>query len=66
MSERIADALAIACQYAQMPGENHRLWVIDQMVRALTGTEYPHWVLVATMDANGNEGAFVWQTGTPP
>lgn len=36
-SERIDQALAIAAQYGGIDGEHHKAWVIDQMVRALTG-----------------------------
>lgn len=35
--QRVAKALAIAGQYGQIEGAHHKAWVIDQMVRALTG-----------------------------
>jgi hypothetical protein len=35
--ERIARALEIAHTYGGTDGEHHKQWVIDQMVRALTG-----------------------------
>lgn len=37
MSSRIAKALDIANCYGGIDGEHHKTWVIDQMVRALTG-----------------------------
>jgi hypothetical protein len=41
--EAIADpverALAFAFRYSQIDGEHHKAWVIDQMVRALTGCQ---------------------------
>lgn len=35
--ERIAFALQIASNYGGIDGDHHKAWVIDQMVRALTG-----------------------------
>ena len=35
--ERIAKALEIAAQSGGVDGGHHKMWVIDQMVRALTG-----------------------------
>jgi len=37
MSDRIKDALSYAERYGQIDGAHHKAWVIDQMVRALTG-----------------------------
>lgn len=44
--ERIEAALDLAWQYGQIDGSHHRVWVIDQMVRALCGSdeEYNEWV----------------------
>jgi len=35
--ERIAEALEIAGKYGTTDGAHHKMWVIDQMVRALVG-----------------------------
>jgi hypothetical protein len=35
--DRITEALGFALQYGGIDGEHHKMWVIDQMVRALTG-----------------------------
>lgn len=37
MDEKIARALEIAVRYGGIDGGHHKMWVIDQMVRALTG-----------------------------
>jgi hypothetical protein len=34
---RIAKALEFASEYGTIDGAHHKMWVIDQMVRALTG-----------------------------
>ena len=35
--ERIDAALTVAVSYGGIDGDHHKAWVIDQMVRALTG-----------------------------
>ena len=35
--ERIEEALKVVTQYGGTDGDHHKAWVIDQMVRALTG-----------------------------
>lgn len=35
--DRIAQALEYAVHFGGIDGEHHKTWVIDQMVRALTG-----------------------------
>ena len=44
--ERIGLALSLAWKYGQIDGEHHKMWVIDQMIRALCGSEeeYIKWV----------------------
>lgn len=58
--EAIGDALAIAEQYGQTDGADHKAWVIDQMVRALVGIDYDYWR--AAYEADGDE----WDEGTAP
>src|SRR5690349_21109902 len=43
---KIAAALGVAAQYSQIDGGHHKAWVIDQMVRALTGDDYAEWVRI--------------------
>lgn len=42
--ERIQDALEVARRHGGHDGAHHKDWVIDQMVRALTGDQYEAWV----------------------
>jgi hypothetical protein len=37
--DKITNALEIAVKYGGNDGDHHKAWVIDQMVRALTGCE---------------------------
>lgn len=37
----VPKALEVASDYGQCDGAHHKMWVIDQMVRALTGRRLP-------------------------
>lgn len=64
-SERIEAALDVAVQYGGIDGEHHKEWVIDQMVRALTGDSYESFVANAK---NGEDGpdTYEWSEGVAP
>ena len=61
----IADALEIAYKYGQIDGAHHKLWVIDQMVRSLTGKNYPKWVKQACAGEEGPD-TYEWDVGIAP
>ncbi len=65
--ERIQKALKIAWSYGQIDGSHHKAWVIDQMVRALCGSEedYAEWVKEYETPVGYNE-YFEWDTGIAP
>ena len=58
-------ALEVAMRYGQAPEPSHKAWVIDQMVRVLTGDGYAKWV---SNFRRGEQGAdtYVWDQGTAP
>jgi hypothetical protein len=65
--DKCAAALEIASTYGQVEGDHHKAWVIDQMVRALTGESYELWVQIYQMPTDPdalfeNE----WETGIAP
>jgi hypothetical protein len=57
--EKIAKALDLANSYGGIDGAHHKMWVIDQMVRALTGV--PVEKLVGT-DVHGHQYEYTAQT----
>ncbi len=63
--ERIEIACSLALQFGGIDGSHHKMWVIDQMVRELCGTEeeYKRWVEKATTGVN--EG-YNWDEGIAP
>lgn len=63
--EKIEKALELAARYGGIDGDHHKTWTIDQMVRALTGDDYNHWVEMAKEGCNG-PNTYDWQTGIAP
>lgn len=58
-------ALEIALRYGGIDGAHHKAWVIDQMVRALTGDEYEQFVADAKAGEDGPE-TYEWDEGIAP
>ena len=61
----IEQALDVAMRYGSTDGDHHKMWVIDQMVRALTGPGYETWVAVAT-DGEDGPDTYSWEEGIAP
>lgn len=57
-------ALTIA-EYGGIDGAHHKQWVIDQMVRALTGDGYEAWV-VRQRDGDDGPDTYEWDEGIAP
>lgn len=64
--DRITSALDIAAEYGQTDGEHHKAWVIDRMVRALTGPDYDRWVSEWEEPEDPDDWRSDWDEGTPP
>lgn len=64
-AERIAIALDVIERFGGIDGEHHKTWVLDQVVRALTGERYGAWV---TEHCAGEDGpnTYAWDIGIPP
>lgn len=65
------NALQIAMYYAGFDGAHHKMWVIDQMVRALCRTEEAYQLFVEAyeepyVDEDGYEYEEEWDTGIAP
>lgn len=75
--DRINAALAIATSYGGIDGAHHKTWVIDQMIRALTGCplayqsttdvtqEYKNFIAVYRNGEDGPE-TYDWDEGIAP
>lgn len=62
---RIVAALELAERYGGIDGDHHKSWVIDQMVRALTGPDYEAWVGMACIGEDGPD-TYSWSQGIAP
>lgn len=58
-------ALDIAYRYGSNDGSHHKAWVIDQMVRALTGDGYAAFVASCCDGEDGPE-TYSWEVGIAP
>jgi len=63
--ERIDAAIEIANRFGQIQGSDHKMWVIDQMLRALLGEDYEKFVREANEGDDGPD-TYEWDTGIAP
>lgn len=61
----IEKVLELIFQYGQIDGDHHKAWVIDQIVRILTGDKYKEWVKEYTYDEETGE-CYSWNKGIAP
>jgi hypothetical protein len=61
----VSAALKVVVEYVGCEGDHHRMWVIDQMVRHLTGPDYEGWI---RRFEHGEEGphTYEWDVGIAP
>lgn len=62
--DKASVALMIAAKYAAVEGEHHKTWVIDQMIRALTGNQYEAFIEHAGQINSQDHGE--WDEGNVP
>ncbi len=63
--ERIQAAVKVAEEYGDIDGDFHKMWVIDQMVRALLGARYEAWVKAYKAGDDGPD-TYEWDEGIAP
>lgn len=64
-AQRITAALDLAVRYGQIDGDHHKAWVIDQIVRVLTGEGYERLIREAN-DGEDGPDTYSWNTGIAP
>jgi len=64
-AERAEWALSVARSCGGIDGAHHKMWVIDQMVRALTGDGYDEWAR-AQRDGEDGPDTYAWDEGIAP
>ena len=63
--KRVNEALDIIHCYGGIDGAHHKQWVLDQVVRALTGDEYAAWV-ARQKDGEDGPDTYEWDEGIAP
>lgn len=65
LEERITAALDLAAKHGQEDGAHHKAWVIDKMVKALTGEGYEAFIASFKYGEDGPE-TYSWDEGVTP
>lgn len=67
MQAKIDKALDLIITYSQIDGDHHKLWVFDQVVRALLETEeeYNKFIIKYQEGEDGPE-TYIWDEGIAP
>lgn len=65
--QRIQSSLQFIREYGAYDGGHHKQWVLDQVVRILTGTPegYQEWVQDTTAGEDGPD-TYAWEEGIAP
>jgi len=58
-------ALRVLLDYGQTDGGHHKVWVIDQAVRALAGNRYEE-LIAAYKDGEDGPDTYEWDEGCAP
>lgn len=64
-AERIQLAVKVALEFGQEDGEHHKMWVIDQMLRYLTGDAYEQTIVEYRAGVDGPD-TYSWDEGIAP
>ncbi len=68
-NDKIAAALDLIHRYAGIDGAHHKQWLLDQVVRALTGDSYLDWVKEwenDVTDGGDDDEIEAWDVGIAP
>ncbi len=63
--DNVQKAIDIAIRFGGIDGAHHKDWVIDQIVRTLTGANYERIIKEACDGEDGPE-TYGWETGIAP
>lgn len=64
-AEKVRLALQFALENGQYDGAHHKMWVIDQIVRILTGDRYDQ-VIAEYCDGEDGPETYAWDEGIAP
>ena len=66
--DKIERAIDLGIRYGQIDGSHHKMWVIDQMMRILTGSEYEKIIKENSLPKEGDDedAVYEWDCGIAP
>lgn len=64
-SEKIAEAIRLGLSFGDRDGGHHKMWVIDQMIRILSGDNYDNLIKEYSNGEDG-ENTYEWDCGIAP
>lgn len=65
LPKNVEEAVMIALMYGVNDGAHHKMWVIDQMLRELVGSDYDE--LIQIINADDSSGViYIWDEGIAP
>lgn len=64
-ADRVTLATKLALEFGQIDGGHHKAWVIDQMLRLLTGDRYED-VITQWRDGEDGPETYTWDEGIAP
>lgn len=66
LNKKITGALVVAEDFGGIDGADHKAWIIDQMVRCLTGDYYEDWVTQVCSGPERESALYQWNVGIAP
>ena len=63
--EKIHRSLDLILEYGGIDGGHHKQWLLDQVVRTLSGDKYDKWVAFYEKSEEG-PNTYEWDTGIAP
>ena len=63
--DKIKAAIQLAVRHGGHDGEDHKTWVIDQMVRVLAGNDYER-IVAEACDGEDGPDTYDWDIGVAP
>ena len=65
MTEKEQKVVDLIKEYGGIDGAHHKQWVLDQIVRGLTGENYQKWV-AEYQDGEDGPQTYIWDGGIAP
>ena len=65
MREEKEQILDLISRYGGIDGAHHKQWLLDEIVRIITGDQYDKWVAEFQDGIDGSE-TYIWDVGIAP